>query len=176
MPVRYASVDTATQRPTALQGDTRWDREETARQRENLQLAGRLRRQWHLLGSNQRRLSRRFYGPSLLPGSHAADQRIRASRRDSGPPPSAIRPCAPGVGHGRGRRRPPPAASSSRLGGRTSSRASVGPQACDAASRTTNTAEESASQPLTCRSGTPTGSSLLSRITHGLDHSGGCSV
>ena len=27
--VRYASVDTATQRPTAPQGDTRWDTEET---------------------------------------------------------------------------------------------------------------------------------------------------
>ena len=31
IPVRYASVDTATQRPTALQGDTCWDREETPR-------------------------------------------------------------------------------------------------------------------------------------------------
>ncbi len=31
IPVRYASVDTATQRSTARQGDTRRDREETAR-------------------------------------------------------------------------------------------------------------------------------------------------
>jgi hypothetical protein len=31
IPVRHASVDTATQRPTALQGDTCWDREETPR-------------------------------------------------------------------------------------------------------------------------------------------------
>jgi hypothetical protein len=60
-PVRHASVDTATQRPAALQDDTRWDREETARQRENSQLAGRFRRWWQVLGSNQRRASRRFY-------------------------------------------------------------------------------------------------------------------
>ena len=33
IPVRYASVDTATQRPTALQGDTYWDTDEMARQR-----------------------------------------------------------------------------------------------------------------------------------------------
>ena len=34
--------------------------------RENSQLAGRFRRWWQVLGSNQRRLSRRFYSP-LLP-------------------------------------------------------------------------------------------------------------
>jgi hypothetical protein len=62
-PVRYASVDTATQGPTARQGDTRWDREETARQHENSQLPGRFRGWWQVLGSNQRRLSRRFYRP-----------------------------------------------------------------------------------------------------------------
>ena len=32
IPVRYASVDTATRRSTARQGDTRWDREKRARQ------------------------------------------------------------------------------------------------------------------------------------------------
>ncbi len=31
IPVRHASVDPATQRPTTLQGDTHWDREKTAR-------------------------------------------------------------------------------------------------------------------------------------------------
>ena len=51
-----------------------------------------------MLGSNQRRLSRRFYSPSLLAEADAADQRIRASRCDSGPPPSAMRPCEPGSG------------------------------------------------------------------------------
>jgi hypothetical protein len=35
--------------------------QETARMAENFQLAGRLRRWWQVLGSNQRRLSRRFY-------------------------------------------------------------------------------------------------------------------
>jgi hypothetical protein len=30
IPVRHASVDTATQRPTALQGDTYWDTDEMA--------------------------------------------------------------------------------------------------------------------------------------------------
>jgi hypothetical protein len=68
--VRYTSVDTATHRPAARQGDTRRDREETARQREISQLAGRLRRWWQVLGSNQRRLSRRFYRPLLPIPSH----------------------------------------------------------------------------------------------------------
>jgi hypothetical protein len=48
-PVRHASVDIATQRSTALQGDTPRDREETARQRENSQPAGRFRRWWQVL-------------------------------------------------------------------------------------------------------------------------------
>ena len=34
---------------------------------QNSQLAGRFRSVWQVLGSNQRRLSRRFYSPSLLP-------------------------------------------------------------------------------------------------------------
>jgi hypothetical protein len=97
-PVRYLSVDAATQRPTALQGDTCWDREETPRQHENSQLAGRFRRWWQVLGSNQRRLSRRFYSTLLLFESYADDLRLCASRRDLGPPPSAIRPWTPGSG------------------------------------------------------------------------------
>ena len=64
--VRYTSVDTATQRSTALQGDTRRDKKETARVAENSQLAGRFPRWWQVLGSNQRRLSRRFYSVPLL--------------------------------------------------------------------------------------------------------------
>jgi hypothetical protein len=70
-----------------------------------------------VLGSNQRRLSRRFYRPPLLSESHVADQRIRRPRRVSGPPPSAMRPWTPGSGpvrstdgygpaHGRERKRP----------------------------------------------------------------------
>ena len=64
--VRYMSVDTATRRRAALQGDTQRDREETARIAEASQLAGRFRRWWQVLGSNQRRLSRRFYRPLPL--------------------------------------------------------------------------------------------------------------
>ena len=73
---------------------------------ENSQLAGRFRRWWQVLGSNQRRLSRRFYSPSLLPEVHSADQHIRRSRRRPAPPPSAMRPCVPGLVHGRGRKNP----------------------------------------------------------------------
>jgi len=71
---------------------------EDPRQHENSQLAGGFRSVWQVLGSNQRRLSRRFYRPSLLPEPLHADQHGRASRRDSGPPPSAMRPCATGSG------------------------------------------------------------------------------
>ena len=62
-PFRYLSVDPAIQRSTTLQGETPRDREKTARIAENSQLAGRFRRWWQVLGSNQRRLSRRFYRP-----------------------------------------------------------------------------------------------------------------
>ena len=73
--VRYASVDTATHRPTVTHSDTRRDEKETARLAENPQLAGRFRRWWQVLGSNQRRLSRRFYRPLLFhPGQHPANQ------------------------------------------------------------------------------------------------------
>src|ERR1039458_7732038 len=98
--VRSMSVDTATQRSTALQGDTPRDKKETARIAENFQLAGRFPRVWQVLGSNQRRLSRRFYSPSLLVELDAADQGIRRPRRRAGPPPSAMCPCARGQGAG----------------------------------------------------------------------------
>ena len=65
MHVIYMSVDTATQRSTAIQGDTWRDKKETARIAENSQLAGRFRRWWQVLGSNQGRRSRRFYRPLL---------------------------------------------------------------------------------------------------------------
>jgi hypothetical protein len=51
-----------------------------------------------VFGSNQRRLSRRFYSPSLLFEAYAANLRLCVSRRDLGPPPSAMRPWAPGSG------------------------------------------------------------------------------
>ncbi len=79
--VRYASVDTATHRLTVTHTDTRRDKKETARLAENSQLAGRFRRWWQVLGSNQRRLSRRFYRPlSFCTSQSAADQRICAGR------------------------------------------------------------------------------------------------
>ena len=59
-----------------------------------------------MLGSNQRRLSRRFYSPSLLAEADGTDQHIRRSRRRPARRPSAICPCAPGLGHGRGRKKP----------------------------------------------------------------------
>src|SRR5487761_1037564 len=106
VPVRYVSVDTATRGSTALQGDTCRDREETARIAENSQLAGRFRRWWQVLGSNQRRLSRRFYSTLAPPEPYAADLRLCVPRRDSGQPPSAMRPWTPGSWaleiHGRG--------------------------------------------------------------------------
>ena len=62
------------------------------------------------MDSNHRRRSRRFYSTLLLPEADAADQRIRRSRRVYGPPPSAMRPWAPGSGghggHGRGQDEP----------------------------------------------------------------------
>ena len=76
------------------------------------------------MGSNQRRLSRRFYSPILLFESYATDLPLCVPRRGSGPPPSAMRPWPPdsgavratdeggrstddeGAGHGRGRKNP----------------------------------------------------------------------
>jgi hypothetical protein len=49
---------------------------------------------------------RRFYSPSLLPEAQAADQHIHRSRCYLAPPPSAMRPWAPGLVHGRGRKNP----------------------------------------------------------------------
>ena len=68
--VRYTSVDTATYRPAVTHPDTGRDKKETARLAENSQLAGRFRRWWQVLGSNQRRLSRRFYRPLSFCTSH----------------------------------------------------------------------------------------------------------
>jgi hypothetical protein len=59
-----------------------------------------------VLGSNQRRLSRRFYSTLAPPESRPADQRLSVSRRVFGLPPSAMRPWTPGSCaleiHGRG--------------------------------------------------------------------------
>src|ERR1039457_7696442 len=90
--VRYMSVDTATQRSTALQGDTPRDKKETARIAENSQLAGRFPRVWQVLGSNQRRLSLRFYRPLPPPESYATDLRKCCRMTFASPTLSAICP------------------------------------------------------------------------------------
>ena len=100
--VRYMSVTIATPCPTAAHDDTRRDKKKTARRAAFPQPAGRFRRWWQVLGSNQRRLSRRSYSPLAPPEFPPADQRVRASRVRPWPPPSAMRPCAPGLIHGRG--------------------------------------------------------------------------
>ena len=64
--VRYMSVTIATPCPTAAHDDTRRDKKEPARRAACPQRAGRFRRWWQVLGSNQRRLSRRFYRPLPL--------------------------------------------------------------------------------------------------------------
>ena len=71
--VRYMSVTTAMHRPAVTHADTRRDEKETARRAAFPQPAGRFRRWWQVLGSNQRRLSRRFYIP-LLPAPFNASE------------------------------------------------------------------------------------------------------
>ena len=61
--VRHMSVTTAMQRLIAAHHDTRRDSSKKAREAGKTQLTGRFRRWWQVLGSNQRRRSRRFYRP-----------------------------------------------------------------------------------------------------------------
>ena len=63
--VRYMSVTTATQRRTAAHDETRRDKNKKARETGKTQLTSYLCRWWQVLGSNQRRLSRRFYSPPI---------------------------------------------------------------------------------------------------------------
>jgi hypothetical protein len=64
--VRYMSVTTAMQGPTAAHDDTQRDNIKAAREFGYAQAMGGFRRWWQVLGSNQRRLSRRFYRPLPL--------------------------------------------------------------------------------------------------------------
>ena len=64
--VRHMSVTTAMQGLTAAQHDTQRDNSKAAREPGYAQATGRFRRWWQVLGSNQRRLSRRFYRPLPL--------------------------------------------------------------------------------------------------------------
>ena len=59
--VRHMSVTTATRRLTAAHHETRRHNNKKARETGKTQLTGYLCRWWQVLGSNQRRLSRRFY-------------------------------------------------------------------------------------------------------------------
>jgi len=63
--VRHMSVTTATRRLTAAHHETQRDKKEKARETGNPQPTGRFRRWWQVLGSNQRRLSRRFYSEPI---------------------------------------------------------------------------------------------------------------
>ena len=105
--VHHMYATTATRRPAVTHPDTWRDEKETARRAAFPQPGGRFRRWWQVLGSNQRRLSRRFYSPLPPPESYAIDLRLCVTRRDFGSPPSAMCPCAPGSGgraaHGRPR-------------------------------------------------------------------------
>ena len=62
--VRHMSVTTATQRLTAAHHETPRHSSTKARETGKTQLTAYLRRWWQVLGSNQRRLSRRFYRAS----------------------------------------------------------------------------------------------------------------
>ncbi len=85
--VRYMSVTTAMHRPTVTHPDTWRDKKETARRAAFPQPGGRFRWWWQVLGSNQRRLSRRLYQP-LRP-----DSRLDLPFQDAcsvSPPPSSL--------------------------------------------------------------------------------------
>src|SRR5208282_1595898 len=108
--VHHMYAATATHRRTVTHADTRRDKKKTARRAAFPQRAGRFRWWWQVLGSNQRRLSRRFYRPPSSCLSHMPLTCAYAFR-DAVPAavvryPSA-RPAVRGrAAHGRRRSRP----------------------------------------------------------------------
>jgi hypothetical protein len=68
--VRYMSVHSGTHRDLAAHRRTQRDNGKTARDAGYPQATGRLRWWWQVLGSNQRRLSRRFYSEPNTPCPH----------------------------------------------------------------------------------------------------------
>src|ERR1017187_1560978 len=93
----FLYVDSAMHRPAVTPPDTNRDKKKTAARAAFPQRAGRFPRVWQVLGSNQRRLSRRFYRPlplatratCLVPQALAAQRRIAqdaARRRTEGKP------------------------------------------------------------------------------------------
>jgi hypothetical protein len=116
---RFHPTNTHDQQPAPASGGTWLHMFEPERQqpRPRLRWSGAVSRAWQAMGSNHRRLSRRFYSPNALPERPLADQRGRAPRCDFGLPPSAMRPWAQDSGtvrvtdggetrHGRGRKNP----------------------------------------------------------------------
>jgi hypothetical protein len=89
------SVTTATHRPAVTHPDTWRDKKETARRAAFPQRAGRFRRWWQVLGSNQRRLSRRFYRPLPPVPPHTPDLHKHRSMMFVPATLSAICTCAP---------------------------------------------------------------------------------
>jgi len=100
-------VNTAIHRPAVTHADTWRDKKETARLAENSQLAGRFRRVWQVLGSNQRRLSRRFYRPLSSCTSHMPLTSINVPRGQIPVRcrPSGVRATLARAAHGQGRAR-----------------------------------------------------------------------
>jgi hypothetical protein len=66
-PVRHMSVHSRKRLDSQGHHGTTTARSTTARTRVYAQAAGRFRRWWQVLGSNQRRLSRRFYSEPIPP-------------------------------------------------------------------------------------------------------------
>jgi hypothetical protein len=90
--VRHMSVTTATQRLTAAHHETQRHNSKKARETGKTQLTGRLRRWWQVLGSNQRRLSRRFSERRSPPIGIPTDLRIlHSSPRQN---PRSVRPAS----------------------------------------------------------------------------------
>jgi hypothetical protein len=78
---------------TATHHDTWRDSNKKAREAGNTQLTGRFRRWWQVLGSNQRRLSRRFYSTLLPVSKYGLDLHEFPQVPSCGATLSAICPC-----------------------------------------------------------------------------------
>jgi hypothetical protein len=96
--VRYTSVDTAAHRPAVIHADTRRDEKKNGPPDALPQPGGRFPRWRQVLGSNQRRLSRRFYRPlsfctsrTPLTGGYAPQPRSRACAPQAPHSPSGPR-------------------------------------------------------------------------------------
>jgi len=96
--VRYMSVTTAMQGLTAAHHETRRDNSKASRESGYAQATGRFRRWWQVLGSNQRRRSRRFTDHLPWYVHISPDLRLCGRLPASRSCLSAICPCAGGLG------------------------------------------------------------------------------